>query len=206
MKLRLLALGIAAAAALPAAKAETFIDIVNGTALGTTTAATSVLGGNVDYVVGRLRLNTDAGQSAFITYELQGADTPDANRFYGPGLASMLDTRAGVGTAITTRVSAGLLDFSFGAANSLDVVGNGVNASWNTAHIGIVLADDRRSGWLMFEDGRGRRGGDFDHDDMVVRFSVQVSPVPEPGTYALMASGLGVLGLAMRSRRRARAA
>ena len=89
-----LALGVAAVAAWPGAQARTFLDVVNGTAMLSTNGNNSVVGANVDFVVGRLRLHVDAGERAFITYTLQGAETPDANRFYGPGSASMIDTRA----------------------------------------------------------------------------------------------------------------
>jgi hypothetical protein len=141
MKLRLLALALAAIAALPAAKATTFAEVVNASAVGVTTTSNQVLGGNVDFVVGRLRLNVEAGQHAFVTYTFLGAESADAMRFYGPAGASMLDTRANVGTLLTTAVSGGLLDFGFVGADGLGSTGNGTNSAWNASNVGIVLAD-----------------------------------------------------------------
>ena len=67
MKLRLLALGLALAALLPAAKAESFLEVVGGTSARTTTGATQIVGSGMNFTVGKLRLTLDPGQRAFIS-------------------------------------------------------------------------------------------------------------------------------------------
>lgn len=208
MKLRLLAVGLALAALLPAAKATSFFEVVNGTAARSTTGATQVVGSGQDFTVGKLRLALDAGQRAFISYTFEGAEAAQRNQFFGPGGASMIDSLASVGTMITTRIDAGLLDISFQSVGATAAgnrsTRNGDNYGWNDANVGIVLDRGGLSGRLLFEDGRGRLGSDFDYDDMVIRFSVNVAPVPEASSVAMMFAGVGLLALVHR-RRRARA-
>jgi hypothetical protein len=69
----------------------------------------------------------------------------------------------------------------------------------------FVLNSDGTRALGLFND---RGSNDQDFDDMVVRFSGTagigdpVTPIPEPGTWALMLGGLGALGLLARRRRK----
>ena len=55
--------------------------------------------------------------------------------------------------------------------------------------------------WIGFEDILG--GGDLDYNDHEFSFTNILirTPIPEPGTYALMFAGLGVMGFIARRRR-----
>lgn len=56
--------------------------------------------------------------------------------------------------------------------------------------------------FVGFEDLRG--GGDRDYNDFTFSFTnVAVNPVPEPETYAMLLTGIGLLGFMARRRRRA---
>ena len=203
---RLLALALVLAAALPSARAESFLEVVNGTAARTSTGANQVLGSGIGFIVGKLRLSLDAGQRAFITYSFEGAESALRDQFFGPSGSSMVDNQASVGTLITTRVAPGLLDYSFQSPGGAGgAASNGSNYAWNDASIGIVLDANRLSGRLLFEDGRGRLGPDYDFDDMVVNFKVSVMPVPEASSVAMLLAGAGVLALWGRRRARVRA-
>lgn len=200
MKLRLLALGLALAAVLPSVKAQTFLEVVNGTSARVTTGSTQVVGSGVNFAVGKLRLTLEPAQRAFISYTFEGAESPLRDQFFGPGGSSMIDNLASVGTVLTTRLDAGLLDFSFKSAGGL-ATSNSNNYAWNDANVGVVLDANRLSGRLLFEDGRSRLGSDFDYDDMVVRFNVNVVPVPEASSVAMLLAGGGLLALIRRRRR-----
>ena len=199
-----LVLGSVLGAALPgSARAESFLEIVNGTASRTTTGTNQVVGAGVGFIVGKLRLSLDAGQRAFITYTFQGAEATLRDQFFGPGLSSLIDTHASVGTLITTSLAPGLLDFAFQSPGIGGTgVGNAGNYAWNDASFGVVLDSGRMSGKLLFEDGRGRLGPDYDYDDMVVNFKIGIAPVPEASSIAMLLAGVGVLAW-MRRRRRA---
>lgn len=205
MKLRLLIVSLALATLVPVAKAASFLEVVNGTAARSTTGATQVVGSGLDFVVGKLRLSLDAGQQAFISYTFEGAEAAQRNQFFGPGGSSMIDSLALVGTMITTRVDAGLLDVSFQSFGAGPTgnrsTSNANNYGWNDANVGIVLDRGGLSGRMLFEDGRGRLGSDFDYDDMVIRFKVNVSPVPEASSVAMLVAGFGLMAWVHRRRR-----
>ena len=88
-------------------------------------------------------------------------------------------------------VSAGLIDFSFRSVGSSAVAVNGNNHGWSGSQFGTVLDPGLLSGRLLFENGRFRP--DFDFDDMVIRFQVNVAPVPEADTVVMLLAGLALL-------------
>jgi hypothetical protein len=205
MKLRLLIVSLALATLVPATKAASFLEVINGSASRSTTGATQIVGAGLDFTVGKLRLTLDAGQQAFISYTLEGAEAAQRNQFFGPGGSSMIDSLASVGTMITTRIDAGLLDLSFqsagtGLAKNFST-SNANNYGWNDANVGILLDRGGLSGRMLFEDGRGRLGSDYDYDDMVIRFKVNVSPVPEASSAAMLFAGFGLMAFMHRRRR-----
>lgn len=63
------------------------------------------------------------------------------------------------------------------------------------AHADVTFGRNRGA-TIGFEDLHN--GGDLDYDDLLFNLSnvapVGVSPIPEPGTYALMFAGLGLVG------------
>lgn len=81
---------------------------------------------------------------------------------------------------------------------------NGVDLGIGTAEFAIFLPAGFTPGsswisrvlYLGFDDDGA--GPDDNHDDMIIRVSV----IPEPGTWAMLIAGFGVIGLAMRRRAR----
>lgn len=184
------------------ARAQSFLELAHATALRTTTGATQFAAVGTQLVVAQLRLRLDEGQRAFITYTVEGSDSTLRGQFFGPGGSSMIDSFAASGTLITAPALEGLLDYSFRSVGSNLLVQNGSNFGWNPGQFGVILDAGLLSGRLMFEDGRLRP--DFDYDDLVIRFQVNVVPVPEAGTVVMMLAGLGVLGFFGMRRRIAR--
>jgi hypothetical protein len=97
---------------------------------------------------------------------------------------------------------------TFGADNASENVPIGLLSIDVTASLRAVQAGTLPGfGWALIPFTNGTNGIDFHSSealDTSVRplLTVQVTPIPEPGTYALMALGLLSLGLYIRNRRR----
>jgi hypothetical protein len=128
----------------------------------------------------------------------------------GPVGISILNTAA-VGTQGSTSVGSGALKFTFSDTNDGTTVSNGGNGNNNNIHgsYAIFGKRDAQGMWtpltmvgnqkfdlvIGFNDGAKV---DSDYDDHV--FGLTMAPVPEPGTYALMAAGLAAVGFVARRR------
>ena len=79
----------------------------------------------------------------------------------------------------------------------------GVSYSYASGLVGLETPDKNNTSWsgstLTLAGSGWNAGSSGDH----VRVMTAVNPVPEPGTYALMLGGLGVVGLLARRRRAA---
>lgn len=146
--------------------------------------------------------------AASVTFTLVGQETRLNNTFTAGGLTLSnftsgknggkdgKDGKGGghmsnLGASFTfENVAAGLLNFGFLSNGAGALRGNGHAAT------GLMLADDRLSALILFNDC----GGDRDFDDMVVKMSV--TPVPEPEAIAMLLAGLGLVGLVARRRQR----
>jgi hypothetical protein len=93
---------------------------------------------------------------------------------------------------------AGLATESLGIATTdLALAGTweGLSKSWNSGlNTSVTLS--------LINRNTARAGNDFALDDIFLGTTSTVTPVPEPETYALMAAGLGIMGMVARRRRK----
>ena len=95
---------------------------------------------------------------------------------------------------------------TFGANNASENVANGVLSIDVTSSLLAVQGGVTLYGWAMIPYTNGTNGIDFHTSEYATLadrplLSVEVMPVPEPETYALMLAGLGLLGFMARRRR-----
>jgi hypothetical protein len=171
---------------------------------------------------------------ATITATLIGWEAGANNRFQWDGVTIFTGGKAGtgiqtsgnlgapVGTTATFTVNPGLLPFSFLSSIPNGNVANGSNIAPgnNRGNFFVTFTDSDdyttldqiknnatpyggRVAWLWFDDLGA--GPDDNHDDLVVRISLNggTFQVPEPATLGLLGAGLLGLGFAARRRRQA---
>jgi hypothetical protein len=125
------------------------------------------------------------------------------------GTAGNVLTETTVGDSTSASIGAGIVDFRFFDSNG-KAAANGPMGGWDTftsigllatgfklsTAVGSLKAGDQFDFVLGFNDsGKGHD----DWDDYVV--GVNMAPVPEPGTYALLLAGLAAVGFVARRRR-----
>ncbi|WP_439535291.1 DNRLRE domain-containing protein [Methyloversatilis sp.] len=96
--------------------------------------------------------------------------------------------------------------FSIGASNGAENVANGTLVIDVTATLqGMAAGGLPGYGWALLPFTNGTNGIDFDTSEYSVTslrplLSVEIAPVPEPETYAMLLAGLGLIGFAARRR------
>lgn len=153
-----------------------------------------------------------ATQSGFITFTFLGQESGYTDRVdlvIGSAPAPMDESL--IGSTVTAKITAGVVDFKFYDAFGGSAINGG---AWSkdtsiallgtdfttTAASGALAAGASFSYVLGFNDSA--KGLD-DWDDYII--GVNITPVPEPSTYALLLAGLGAVGFVARRRSASRA-
>lgn len=159
----------------------------------------SVVSGTTFGTIGTLMIDAPG----YVTFTFLGKEAGFNNFFFDIGgvpVSTILDTGPSVGmTSTQTYLAAGMLSFSFGTLTNPPGGGVVNGAALNTSPTFAIFAG-QSSGYkyILGYDDVGA-GPDRDFDDMVI--GVNVTPVPEPEIYAMMAMGLGFMGFAARRRK-----
>jgi hypothetical protein len=149
-------------------------------------------------------------EHAYVTYTYLGYDAGYRNLFYSASpytpLSAEFVTRApdatSIGASFTVEANAGLLGFGFeglspnqalnnssstwAAGTSIGLIGRGVTFGANTFDYVLGYNDSYHHA---------------DWDDLVI--GVNIAPIPEPETYAMLLAGLGLMGFVARRRKKA---
>jgi hypothetical protein len=139
-----------------------------------------------------------------VTFTFLGKEAGYTNYFFNVGGTdqTIFNTDSAGSTSVQIYATAGILNFSFGTSSPStgSVVTNG-SATDSNGTFAVFAGGSSGYRYVLGFDDRGAISNgitDRDFDDMVI--GVSVSPVPEPGTYAMLLAGLGVMGFVMRRR------
>lgn len=147
---------------------------------------------------------------AVVTSLGQTTCPPSGNNFFGPGSCGAFGFNIGGGAGflpvLTTSLNSGLLGPPLGAhtgalvATGTPGAGQGNGATWVLSRITFSATGAGTTGNFFFApglDGQVPIGGGFSFP-AATGFSISV--IPEPGTFAMLALGLGALAFAGRRR------
>lgn len=150
------------------------------------------------------------GLGGELTATYLGRAAAHNNAFFVGGAQLFTSYGSGVGAQSAVSVGPGTLDWLFKDLSDDTTVTNGGNGNNNSVHGSFVILGNQAGNAfspytklgqfdlvIAFNDG-GRV--DADYDDMVI--GLNLAPVPEPETYALMLAGLAAVGFAVRRRAR----
>jgi len=121
---------------------------------------------------------------------------------YSMGVGNTLLESNSLGATISKSVGPGLLEFSFS-----DNSGSGhtfSNGQQQTNPFGFVIMNGQTNQYGTFDYLLGFNDsytGDADYDDFVVGVKFVVAPVPEPETWGMLLSGMGLLVFTARRRK-----
>lgn len=153
---------------------------------------------------GRLQLNNAVGNWYQVTYTYLGSESGYNNIFhnFSVGGSKLFEGKSyAIGSSVSAATNAnGYLNFAFEGSNgnfannytgvfapytSVGLIGSNMNVGNN--HYSFVLG---------YNDSATV---DTDFDDFVI--GVNIAPIPEPETYAMLLAGLGLMGFVARRRK-----
>lgn len=140
-----------------------------------------------------------ASGAGLVTYTYLGKEAGYQNIFFAPSTTPVWQINVSgspsIGASVVKNTSGGILDFKF-EGNTGNFAVNG--GAWSL-YTSIGLIKENYNGYDFIIGYNDSFSTHNDWDDMVI--GVNIAPIPEPETYALLLAGLGLLGFAARRRR-----
>jgi hypothetical protein len=175
---------------------------------GLTYGGTSFVNSISDISLGRLSVVGLGANPALVTYTYLGKEAGFPNNFYSQfsagGIVFQNTPQTAIGTTVSVVTnSGGLLPFAFEGYTGNYARNAG---TWDpNASIGLIaenytILSGAGAGTYSYILGfNDTYTGHNDWDDMVI--GVNIAPIPEPETYAMLLAGLGLMGFVARRRK-----
>lgn len=157
--------------------------------------------------IGRLKVtDNNGGRGYAVTYTYLGSESGYSDvlhNFYVSGSKLFEGAAYSIGSSVSgSTTSVGYLDFAFEGYNGLFAYNDPARGSWApSTSIGLIghnmtVGAQNYAFVLGYNDSFS---GDADFDDFVV--GINIAPIPEPETYAMLLAGLGLMGFVARRRK-----